>query len=132
MQTMRRIVVFGVFDILHPGHLYFLRQAKKHGLHLTVVVTRDARVYAEKKRRPFFNEQERLEIVRALRNVDRVVLGDRTGEWNVLKHLRPDVVCIGYDQQAKSIDKCGLRKLPKLVRLKRYKKYSALALRGIR
>lgn len=115
---MKRVVVFGVFDLLHPGHLYFLREAKKHGDNLTVVVTRDARAQVEKGRTPFFNERQRLEMVRTLRYVDRVVLGDRVGEWRVLKKLQPDVVCIGYDQKADWIEKCGLGKTPKVVRVK--------------
>ena len=42
MSIMKKVLVFGTFDILPPGHLYFLREAKKHGEHLTVVVTPSA------------------------------------------------------------------------------------------
>lgn len=122
---MKRVVVFGVFDILHPGHLYFLQQAKKYGNHLTVVVTRKTRVRAEKKHTPVFDERERLKMVFALKEVDRAVLGDRQGEWNVLKRLRPDVVCVGYDQNQSWIKKCGLKKIPEVIRIKRWKNYSA-------
>lgn len=118
---MRRVVVFGVFDLVHSGHLFFLRQAKKQGTHLTVVVTRDARAKVEKERRPFFNEQERLEMVRALKLVDRAVLGDRAGKWRALKRLRPNVVCVGYDQKVEWIKKCGLKKMPKVVRIRGWK-----------
>lgn len=115
---MSNIVVFGVFDILHPGHLYFLREAKKHGEHLTVVITRDMRVMQEKKHKPFFNERERLEMMRALQLVDRAILGDKVGEWKILKRLKPHVVCIGYDQKSEWIKKCGLKKMPDVVRIK--------------
>ena len=107
---MQKVVAFGVFDLLHPGHLYFLCEAKKQGDHLTVVVTRDARVRAEKKHQPFFNERERLEMVRALKWVDRAIMGDKVGEWTVLRRLRPDVVCVGYDQTTKSIAHSNLKK----------------------
>lgn len=131
---MKKVVVFGVFDLLHPGHLYFLKQAKKYGDHLTVVVTRNARMLAEKKRKPepVFNERERLAIVQALRMVDQAVLGDQTGQWSVLKRLRPDVVCIGYDQKAEWFKKCGLKKLPRIARIKgwRTKKYQSSLLRN--
>lgn len=129
---MRRVVVFGVFDLLHPGHLYFLQQAKKHGTHLTVVVTRDTRVCAEKKHQPFFNERERLSMVGALKWVDRAILGDKVGEWRVLKRLRPDIVCVGYDQNAEWIKNCGLKKIPKLVRIKSFKgtEYKSSRMRG--
>lgn len=118
---MKHVVAFGVFDILHPGHLHFLREAKKQGTHLIVVVTRDARAKMEKRRKPFFNERERLGIVSAVKWVDQAVLGDRIGEWQVLKKLRPDVVCIGYDQIVEWIKKCGLKMMPKVVRIKRWR-----------
>lgn len=118
---MKRVVVFGVFDLLHPGHLYFLQAAKRHGNHLTVVVTRDARVFHEKRRTPVFNERERLEMVRALHIVDNAILGDRAGEWKVLKKLKPRVVCLGYDQHMEWIAKCKLKKLPQVTRIGPYK-----------
>ena len=126
-EVMKKIVVFGVFDLLHPGHLYFLREARKEGDHLTVVVTRDVRVMHEKKRKPVFSERERLEIVAALRVVDRAVLGDRVGEWRMLKKLEPDVVCVGYDQNAEWIKNCGLKNTPNVVHLKAHspKKYKS-------
>lgn len=120
---MKKVVVFGVFDLLHPGHLYFLRQARKHGDHLTVVVTRDARVVHEKKRKPVFNERERLKMIRALCMVNHAVLGDKVGEWKILKKLKPDVICVGYDQNAEWIKKCGLAKLPKIVRIKPFQQH---------
>ena len=124
---MRKVVVFGVFDLLHPGHLYFLREARKHGDHLTVVVTRDARVKHEKKHKPFFSERERVEMVSALRIVDHAVFGDKVGEWRILKKLRPNVVCVGYDQNTEWILRCGFRKIPKVIQLKAHypKKYKS-------
>ncbi|MBI2552598.1 adenylyltransferase/cytidyltransferase family protein [Candidatus Uhrbacteria bacterium] len=118
---MKSVVVFGVFDLLHPGHLYFLREARKRGDQLTVVVARDARVKFEKKRASFFNERERLQMISALRYVDQAMLGDRAGEWKVLKKLRPDIVCIGHDQKAEWIKRCILKTLPKVIRIKPYK-----------
>ena len=114
---MKRVVVFGVFDLLHPGHLYFLREAKKHGTHLTVVLTRDVRVRAEKKHQPFFNERERLSMVGALKWVDRAILGDKVGEWTMLKRLHPDVVCVGYDQEKEWIMRCGLAHMPRVIHI---------------
>lgn len=121
---MKHVVVFGVFDILHPGHLYFLRQAKKQG-ELTVIVTRDARAKKEKGRKPFFSQGERVKRVRAIKQVDRAILGDKIGEWKVLKKLKPSIVCVGYDQDAENIEKCELEKLPKIVKIGQYKKYSS-------
>lgn len=129
---MKKVVVFGVLDLLHPGHLYFLREARKHGDNLTVVVTRDARVIDEKNRRPIFSERERLAMVQALRMVGQAVLGDPTGQWSVLKRLQPDVVCIGYDQDMALIEKCDFTKMPRIVHIKgwRTKKYRSSLLRN--
>lgn len=132
---MKRVVVFGVFDLLHPGHLYFLREAKKHGAHLTVVVTRDARVAREKKRKPIFNGRERLQMVRAIRWVDHAILGDKVGEWKILARLKPDVICVGYDQKVEWVNLSIPRKRgsrPKIVRIRRRrtKKYRSTTLRA--
>ncbi|KKS53604.1 MAG: FAD synthase [Parcubacteria group bacterium GW2011_GWC2_45_7] len=128
---MKRVVAFGVFDLLHPGHLYFLEQTKKYGTHLTVVVTRDARVRQEKKHKPFFNERERLEIVSAMKWVDRAVLGDRAGEWNVLMRLKPDVICLGYDQKREWLERSQLQYQPRIVQIKPWqaRKYSSTVLK---
>ena len=130
-KLMKKVVVFGVFDLLHPGHLYFLKQAKSHGNHLTVIVTRDARVKSEKKRTPFFSEQERLEMVQALQVVDKAVLGDRVGEWTINKLVKTDVICIGYDQNAGLIKKSNFDPKLKVVRIKpwRVQKYTSTNLR---
>ena len=129
---MKKVVAFGVFDILHPGHLYFLKQARKYGDHLTVVVTSDARVLHEKKHKPVFNERERLKMVAALRVVDRAVLGDKVGEWKILKKLNSDVVCVGYDQNNDWIKKCGLKAILQIVRINGWqiKKYHSYKFRN--
>ena len=118
---MKHVVVFGVFDLLHPGHLYFLQQAKKYGDHLTVVIARDERIIQEKAHKPLFNEKERLKLVGALKIVDRVVLGDKRNEWTIIRKLHPDVICVGYDQDINLIRRCGeFKKTPKLIQIKAY------------
>lgn len=112
---MKRVVVFGTFDLIHPGHIAFLNAARKLGDELVVVVTRDARVRAEKGRAPLFNQKERLAIVQAIRSVDCAVLGEPPGKWSLLARLRPKVVAIGHDQSA-SKDKTTYR----IVRIKRF------------
>jgi len=97
---MKKVLVFGTFDILHPGHLYFLREAKKHGDHLTVVVTPSAVVKQLKGKAPMFGEVHRVATVKLMSFVDQVRIGDRTlSTFEVLKKLKPDVICFGYDQQ---------------------------------
>lgn len=96
----RRVVAFGTFDLLHPGHAAFLRQARRMGDELVVVVARDARVRREKGRAPVFRERERLALVAAMRWVDKAVLGDPAGRWTALRRLKPAAIVLGYDQTA--------------------------------
>lgn len=98
---MTRVLVFGTFDILHPGHLYFLREAKKHGDELTVVVSRSSVVKKIKGHAPLFDERHRMAAVRLMSFVDHVLLGDRTLEkYIVIKNVHPDIICLGHDQKA--------------------------------
>ncbi len=94
----RTVLVFGTFDILHPGHLAFLNFAKHHGATLVVVVARDATVRHYKKRPPYMSQEDRLSLVASLAVVDRALLGDNVGQWRVIRKVRPDIICIGHDQ----------------------------------
>jgi FAD synthetase len=118
------VLVFGTFDLLHPGHLAFLSAAAKRGA-LTVVVTPDAKAAREKARQPFFTERERLAMVAALTCVSRAVLGDRGRDWNVVRRLRPDVICVGHDQRADHpaflAQLAALPEKPRIVRLRAHR-----------
>ncbi|MEA3249446.1 MAG: adenylyltransferase/cytidyltransferase family protein [Patescibacteria group bacterium] len=92
------VVVFGVFDLLHPGHLMFLKAARQRGDRLIVVATRDERVQAEKGRAPYYRLEERMSMLSALECVDEVVPGDPAGAWTMVEQLAPDVICLGHDQ----------------------------------
>lgn len=100
-KRTRRVMVFGVFDGLHEGHRAFLRAAKKRGGELIVVVARDSAARLLKKKTPRFDENARARAIRASGLADRVVLGDqKQGTYRVIAHWKPDIICLGYDQQA--------------------------------
>ena len=105
---MRKVVAFGSFDILHPGHLDYLNRAKRLGDFLIVVVARDSSIRAIKGRDPFFGEKERLLMVKSLRIVDRALLGNpmRKPEdgYRIIKELMPKAIVFGYDQRADVAD----------------------------
>jgi len=94
--TSRRVVATGTFDILHPGHLYYLSESKKLGDELWVIVARDANV--KHKPHPVVPENQRLAMVAALRPVDHAVLGDRTDMFRPIQEIRPVVITIGFNQ----------------------------------
>jgi len=93
-------MVFGTFDILHPGHLHFFRQARQlaRNPRLVVSVARDKNVRRIKGNEPLHNERQRLKSVKTCRLVDEAVLG---GLKNHLPHIlraKPDIIALGYDQ----------------------------------
>jgi FAD synthetase len=95
-------MAFGSFDIIHPGHIQYLRSASRYGK-LIVVVARDSSIRKLKGRRPIMDERTRVEMVDSLRFVDKAILGDRIRKWNdiykILKRFRPDFIVLGYDQK---------------------------------
>ena len=102
MKKAGRIgMVFGVFDSLHEGHKHFLNRAQEKCDELYVAVAQDAVVESLKGKKPRQNMEERMH---ALEEYDRslnVVEGDTDlGTWKVLRSVRPDIVFVGYDQEA--------------------------------
>ncbi|MFA5183980.1 MAG: adenylyltransferase/cytidyltransferase family protein [Patescibacteria group bacterium] len=100
---MNRVMVFGTFDNLHPGHLDYFRQARHFGEELIVIVARDQNVLKIKGRAPQEGEKLRAKNVRqALQEgayQGRAVLGSLKNRWLVINRYRPDFICLGYDQQ---------------------------------
>ncbi len=95
---MKKVMCAGTFDVIHPGHLYYLSEAKKYGDKLIVVVARDTTSQDFKKKKPIHNEKERLESVRMLKIVDEAILGKEGNIFNIIEEIKPDVICLGYDQ----------------------------------
>ncbi len=97
-----RVLAMGTFDLVHPGHLFYLEHAKKHGTHLSVIVARDDTVKRFKKHFPLFDEKSRLKIVSALKVVDRALLGSKTNMIDRVVEVNPQVVVMGYDTLVKT------------------------------
>lgn len=94
----RTVMATGVFDIIHPGHIYFLEEARKLGDELVVVITRDS-VASREKHPPILPEEARLRIVSSLKPVDRACLGYEDDIFRIVEEIRPDVIALGYDQR---------------------------------
>jgi FAD synthetase len=96
MREKRRVVATGTFDILHPGHIYYLEESRKLGDELHVIVARDANV--RHKPRPVIGEAQRLRVIQALRVVDHARLGDPTDMYRPIREIDPAVITLGFNQ----------------------------------
>jgi len=98
----KTVLATGVFDLLHLGHLRFLEESKRKGgprSRLVVVVARDKTVFRRKGKSPVIPEDQRRELVAALRVVDLAILGrEEIDLLGILREVKPDIVCVGYDQ----------------------------------
>jgi D-beta-D-heptose 7-phosphate kinase/D-beta-D-heptose 1-phosphate adenosyltransferase len=100
LREAGRMVVFtnGVFDLLHPGHVRYLQQARALGDALIVGVNSDRSVRTNKgPERPITPEAERAEILSALACVDAVVIFDAPTPHDLIAAIQPDVLVKGAD-----------------------------------
>ena len=93
---MTKVLATGTFDILHPGHVHYLRESANLGDELVVIVARESMV--NHKNPPVVPEEQRREMVDALKPVDRAVLGSEESIFEPLHEIRPDIVTLGHDQ----------------------------------
>jgi FAD synthetase len=94
-----RVIVFGTFDLLHPGHLHLLKEAKEYGDYLIVVVARDNTVEEVKGKNAVNDEEARLENIKKLNIADKVRLGYLDDRYKVIAEENPDIIALGYDQK---------------------------------
>jgi D-glycero-beta-D-manno-heptose 1-phosphate adenylyltransferase len=100
----RLVFTNGVFDLLHVGHVRYLRQARELGDALVVAINSDRSVRELKgPARPVFEQDERAEILAALRDVDYVVVFDDISPRGTIEMLLPDVLVKGGDYQLDEI-----------------------------
>jgi glycerol-3-phosphate cytidylyltransferase len=87
----------GVFDLFHIGHLNILRTAKEMCDILIVGVTVDELVYERKKKNPVIPFSERIEIVKSIRYVDKVVSQESMNKMSAWERFGFDVIFVGDD-----------------------------------
>jgi FAD synthetase len=121
---MVKVMATGTFDLLHMGHIYFLKEAKKLGDELIVIVARDSTV-RRMKHEPVTPEFMRLQLIKELRIVDDAYLGRKNDIYKIVEEIKPDIIALGYDQihDEKNIQlNLKKRKIDvKIVRLSKYK-----------
>ena len=134
---MKKIATFGVFDILHPGHVKFLEKCKslEKNSKLIVVIARDSTVIKEKGKKPTISEEHRKRIVQSLKPVDKAILGNEgSDKLKIVEEIKPDIIVLGYDQVwdekelKKELEKRGLR--IQILRLKKYDDISSTSIKS--
>ena len=93
---MTLVVATGTFDLLHPGHVFYLERSRALGDELVVIVARGINV--RHKPKPILPDLQRLRMIAALKVVDRAILGEESDIFRTVEALRPDIITLGYDQ----------------------------------
>jgi rfaE bifunctional protein nucleotidyltransferase chain/domain len=106
MDVKKKVLVGGCFDILHFGHIHFLKEARKKGNFLIVALESDANTKRLKgPGRPIHNQKERREILESLKFVDRVIpLPEMKTDKDYLKlvqKIKPDIIAVTEGDTAK-------------------------------
>lgn len=98
-DALKVVLVGGVFDLIHPGHIHTLKAAKEAGDVLVVVIARTATAQKIKKdRRIYHDEALRKELVESLGFVDLALIGREGTLYDTVEYVRPNVIALGYDQ----------------------------------
>ncbi len=97
-NSLRVVLAGGVFDIIHPGHIYTLNAARLLGDVLVVVVATDNTTIKMKKRKPLHSQDQRQELVNSLVMVDLCLVGQEDDIFKTVNRVRPQIIALGYDQ----------------------------------
>lgn len=126
-DVAKKVFVGGTFDLIHPGHIEFLKEASKLGK-VYVAVARDKNSERVKGRRPINDENQRLEVVKSIKYVYEAFLGDPEDFIKSVERVKPDIIFLGPDQHVneeelkKELQKRGIN--AEIIRLKeRIKKW---------
>jgi FAD synthetase len=114
---MTHVIAQGTFDILHPGHVHYLREAAAFGDRLTVIVARRENV--THKEPPILPNRQRRDVVAGLDPVDEARVGHPDDIFAPIEELEPDVIALGHDQhhdEAAIEDELGRRGIDCAVR----------------
>lgn len=96
MENKKIVFTNGCFDILHPGHIHCLKEAKKLGDVLIIGLNSDSSIKKLKgEKRPFFNEEERILMLSAIEFVDFIILFSEETPYKLIKMIKPDVLVKG-------------------------------------
>lgn len=107
----KKVLAGGCFNVIHPGHIFFLQQAKKLGDTLIVVLTNDK----NNKKLYAVLAKERKRKLKELNIADKILIGNFKDKTKIVKKIKPDIIALGYDQKAPIIiEKIKLARIRKL------------------
>ena len=110
-----KVMVGGCFNSIHSGHIFFLKEAKKLGDTLIVVLTHD-----KNNNKPYaIPVADRKKRLKSLNIADKIMIGDASDKTKIVEELKPDVIVLGYDQTLPE----GLTKFP-CVNIKKFGNHS--------
>jgi D-beta-D-heptose 7-phosphate kinase/D-beta-D-heptose 1-phosphate adenosyltransferase len=102
-QGKKIVFTNGCFDIIHIGHVRYLKEAKSLGDILVIGLNSDNSVSRIKPGRPVIPEQQRAEVLSALWMVDYITIFDEDTPYTLIKELEPDILVKGADWEKKDI-----------------------------
>jgi len=115
-MAKKKVMAGGCFNIIHPGHIYFLKESKKLGDELIVVLTHD-----KNNKKPYtLPAKKRKKILESLNIADKVLIGDFKDKTKIVKKIKPNIIALGYDQKLPE----GLTSGFKYIRIKKLSNYS--------
>ena len=98
-DALKVVLVGGVFDLIHPGHIHTLKAAKAEGDVLVVVVARQSTAQKIKKYRKIYHDEKlRKDLVTSLNFVDLALIGKEGTLFDTVEYVKPNVIALGYDQ----------------------------------
>ena len=95
---MKKVLVGGVFNLVHSGHEFFLKKAKEFGDYLIVVIANNRTAFLTKKY-PVVDQRIRKKNLEAIGIADKVVIGDEVDFMKIVRKEKPDVIVLGHDQK---------------------------------
>ena len=106
-EKLAKPIVFtnGVFDILHSGHVHYLKNSKKLGASLIVGINsnKSTKKLSKGLDRPIIDEKDRAEIISSLKSVDLCIIFDELTPDNLIREINPDIYTKGEDYNMNDI-----------------------------
>ena len=98
-KSKKRILIAGTFDILHPGHIFLINEAAKLGdVYIVVATDKNRELYSGEL--PIVPEEQRLEVMKNIKNVKEVRLGRHDNDTlKTVEEINPDIILLGPDQK---------------------------------